>query len=88
MRSFNKFRIAIVHLVCLFPGGGGGGGGGGSGGAGAGAGGGAGGGGGSGGGKGEEVSAITAVSRCLFEGLAKHSLVIYITLIWHLSPLL
>ena len=58
--SFNKFHIAIVHLVILFPGGGGGGGGGGSGGAGAGAGGG--GTGGSGGGKGEEVSAFTAVS--------------------------
>jgi len=63
--SFNRFHIAIVHLVILFPGGGGGGGGGGgSGGAGAGAGGG-GTGGGSGGGKGEEVSAFTAVSSLL-----------------------
>lgn len=64
VHSFNRFHIAIVHLVILFPGGGGGGGGGGSGGTGAGAGGG-GAGGGSGGGKGEEVSAFTAVSSCL-----------------------
>ena len=62
VRSFNRFHIAIFHLVILFPGGGGGGGGGGSGGTGAGAGGGGGTGGGSGGGKGEEVSAFTAGS--------------------------